>query len=247
MREHIHTGMNRTGVQMSPFDSAALTKDIEDMMPVGAAGDESQIARVRTAYISDADKLGSMPPPGTMKGMVSTSAAAITGKEPQLLLDKLGERLAFERTGTRLYDALIDKVQAIEQAGVATLPLDKLNEIRAQEAWHFAMVADAIRQLGGDATVQTPCADLAGVESQGLLQAVTDPRTSVTQALHAVLIAELADNNGWEMLIALAREQGEEAMAIDFELALMHERDHLLHAQRWQEEAILGGALPGKA
>lgn len=31
----------------------------------------------------------------------------VKGDSPTILLDKLGERLAFKRTGTRLYDALI--------------------------------------------------------------------------------------------------------------------------------------------
>ena len=238
MREHVSTGMNRTGIQMSPFDSSAMSKDIESMMPP-VAGDESAIAQLRTDYIREADTLGSVPPPGTVRGMISTSVSVVTGGEPQLLLDKLGERLAFERTGTRLYDALIGKVDALQQAGTATLPLDQLVEIREQEAQHFVMVVEAIRKLGGDPTSQTPCADLAGVESQGLLQAVTDPRTSVSQALHAILVAELADNSGWEILIALAREQKEEAIATDFEIALLHERDHLQRVRRWFEEAML--------
>ncbi len=246
MKEQVHTGMNRTGIQMSPFDSAALERDIQSLMPPSSA-DPAEIARVRSDYTLDADRLGSVPPPGTVKGMVSTGFAALTGKEPQLLLDKLGERLAFERTGTRLYDALIDKVDALESAGNSTVPLPILIQIRDEEAQHFAIVARAIQHLGGDPTVQTPCADIAGIESQGLLQAVTDPRTTVSQALHAVLIAEMADNNGWEMLIALAQSQGEDQMAADFSAALANERDHLRFIQESFETTLLGGPLTGSA
>lgn len=244
MKEQVRTGMNRTGVQMSPFDTAALERDIRSLMPP-TSGDPAEIARLRSVYITDADQLGSVPPPGTVKGMMSTGAAALMGNEPQLLLDKLGERLAFERTGVRLYDALIDKVDALERAGASTVPLPILIQIREEEAQHFAQVAKAIQSLGGDPTVQTPCADLAGIESAGLLQAVTDPRTTVAQALHAVLIAEMADNNGWELLIALAEAQGHDPMAADFAAALDNERDHLRFVQEAYETAMLGGPLTG--
>ncbi len=244
MKEQVPTGMNRTGVQMSPFDTAALERDIQSLMPP-ASGDPAQIARVRNDYISDADQLGSVPPPGTVKGMMTTGTAALMGNEPQLLLDKLGERLAFERTGVRLYDALIDKVDALERAGTSTVPLPILIQIREEEAQHFALVAKAIQGLGGDPTVQTPCADLAGIESAGLQQAVADPRTTAAQALHAVLIAEMADNNGWELLIALAESQGHDSMAADFTAALDNERDHLRFVQEAYETAMLGGPLTG--
>ena len=242
MREQVHTGMNRTGVQMSPLDSAALENDIRALMPA-ASGDPAEIARIRSAYIRDVDQLGSVPPPGTMKGMLTTSTAALLGNMPQLMLDKLGERVAFERTGVRLYDALIDKVDALEQAGTATVPLPVLVQIRDEEAQHFAMVVRAIQSLGGDPTVQTPCADLAGMESAGLLQAISDPRTTVAQSLHAILLAEMADNSGWEVLIALANEQQHDVMAAEFGTALANERDHLRFIREAYETALFGGPL----
>ncbi len=242
MREQVPTGLNRTGVQMSPLDSAALERDIRSLMPP-ASGDTADIARLRHDYILKAEPLGSVPPPGTMKGLLTTGAAALLGNLPQLMLDKLGERLAFERTGVRLYDQLIDKVEAIESSGTATVPLPVLMQIRDEEAQHFAMVARAIQSLGGDPTVQTPCADLAGIEASGLLQAVSDPRTTVAQSLHALLVAEMADNSGWEVLIALADEQQHDSMAAEFAAALANERDHLRFIREAYETALFGGPL----
>jgi rubrerythrin len=247
MKEQPKMGMNRTGVQMSPLDSHDMTDIAGEMMEETAdLPDLSAMNATRTAYIASADPLGSVPLPGTLTGAVSTTASMLTGNMPQLLIDKLGERLAFERSGTRLYEALIAKVQALEQDGRPTLPVDMLMQIRDQEAEHFAMVADAIRGLGADPTAQTPCADLAGVESGGLMHAVTDPRTTVAQSLHAILIAEMADNNGWEMLIALAEDQKHDEMAADFTAALQHERNHLQLVQSWFEEATLGAPMTRK-
>lgn len=70
-----------------------------------------------------------------------------------------------------------------------------------------------------------------------------DPRTTVTQSLHAILIAEMADNSGWEMLIALAEDQHHDAIAADFRTALQHEREHLQQVQAWFEEATLGASM----
>ncbi len=242
MREQAPTGMNRTGVLMSPFDTAELERDIRSLTPP-APGDMEEITQLRSASIADADALGTVPPPGTMRGLLTTGTAALLGNEPQLLMDKLGERLAFERAGVRLYEALIDKVDALERAGTATAPLPVLLQIRDEEAQHFALVAKAIQSLGGDPTVQTPCADLAGIESGGLLQAVSDPRTTVAQSLHAILLAEMADNSGWEMLIALAHQQQQDAMASDFGTALANERDHLRFIRETYETALFGGPL----
>lgn len=244
MKEQPAMGMNRTGVQMSPIDSSSMCDATRTMMPDDSINpDTSALDDMRAYYIADTDELGSVPVPGTVKGVMSSATSMITGNMPQLFIDKLGERLAFERSGTRLYDALISKVHALEQNGTVTLPLDKLIQIREQEATHFAMVADAIEGLGADPTAQTPCADLAGIESSGLMDAVMDPRTTVTQSLHAILIAEMADNSGWEMLIALAEDQHHDAIAANFNTALQHEREHLQQVQTWFEEATLGAPL----
>jgi hypothetical protein len=232
-------GMNRTGIQMSPFDTKKMEKALATDTEQMASGDTAELALMRSAYINEADPLGSVPAPGTMKGVVKAGVSKIAGNEPTLLLDKLGERLAFERTGTRLYDALITKFEAL-QDGTTSMTLADLQEIREDEARHFFMIAEAIESMGGDPTAQTPCADLVGVESMGLMQVITDPRTTLAQSLHAILVAEMTDNSGWEMLIALAEENGQNAMVPDFSVALDEERMHLQKVQSWFEEATIG-------
>src|SRR5919199_336620 len=96
------TGMNRTGIQMSPMDIKELIEAVENTPP-NPPGDETMMNQMRGEYAAQSDAIGSMPPPGSMKGMAKTGVAAMTGKHPQLLLDKLGERLAFERTSVPLY------------------------------------------------------------------------------------------------------------------------------------------------
>ena len=246
MKEQTSIGMNRTGVQMSPFDTSAMQSGMPPSMTPATPGDETALADMRSSYIVDAEPLGSVPLPGTVKGAITTGMAMLTGNQPQVFIDKLGERLAFERTGTRLYDALITKFEAM-QDGSTSMTLADLQQIRQDEARHVAIIADAIESLGCDPTSQTPCADLAGTESLGLMQAVTDPRTTIAQSLHAILVAELADQAGWEMLIALTEDHGQQAMITDFNVALTEERTHLARVQRWFEEATLGKAISAGA
>ena len=71
--------------------------------------DDSGMVKIRTAYIEAAGPVGSVPPPGTAKGAVKAGMQALTGRKAHVFIDRIGERLAFERTGTRLYEALITK------------------------------------------------------------------------------------------------------------------------------------------
>ncbi|HJV88006.1 MAG TPA: ferritin-like domain-containing protein [Noviherbaspirillum sp.] len=242
MKEQIPVGMNRTGVQMSPFETSTMQAGMPASMTPATPGDDTALADMRSQYITDADAIGSVPVPATVQGAVAAGASMMLGNQPQLLLDKLGERLAFERTGTRLYDALITKFEATQDS-TTSMTLADLQKIRQDEARHFSIVASAIEALGGDPTSQTPCADLVGVESMGLVQAVTDPRTTIAQSLHAILIGEMADNVGWEMLIALAEDQQQISLISDFSVALDEERAHLLQVRNWLEEATLGAVV----
>jgi rubrerythrin len=241
VKESTPMGMNRTGMQMSPFEASAMRAGVTPASPDATINDAA-IGQMRGSYIAEAEPLGSVPLPGTMAGAMTTSISVLTGHAPQVFLDKLGERLAFERTGTRLYDALIAKFEALGDGG-ASASIADLQKIRTEEAHHFAIVADAIESLGGDPTAETPCADLAGVESLGLMQVLTDPRTTFAQSLHAILIAEMADNAGWEMLIALAAEHQQAALVTEFTVALNEERGHLQLVQQWYQQAILGKTL----
>jgi bacterioferritin (cytochrome b1) len=155
-----------------------------------------------------------------------------------VLLDKLSERLAFERMGTRLYDALINKCEVLGESSPGPT-LAALRRIRDEEAQHFLLLNRAVAALGGDPTVQSPCADVAAVASLGLLQVLTDPRTSVPQCLQAILTAELTDNDGWRMLIDLASTLGHAELAADFEKALENEEEHLVSVRDWLSEEVL--------
>jgi hypothetical protein len=239
-QQHEHVGMNKTGVQMSPVNTGRMLDD-DNILSRGTPGDDSAMTRLREAYIADSGGVGSIPAPATMTGMVSMGAHMLLGDQPQILLDKMAERLAFERTGTRLYDALLTKLDALHE-GAGTISREQVAGIRSDEAHHVLLMKASIESMGGDPTAQTPSADLVGVEAMGFVQVLSDPRTNVAQSLHAILSIELTDNAGWETLIALADEHGHTDLVDRFSDALVQERKHLSMIQTWYEEAVGLGA-----
>ena len=238
-----HIGMNRTGLQMSPIQSKKMLELVDDSVSE-PLGDGEAIAEVRSAYIAEAEPLGTVPAPGTAKGMLKSGVEMLTGKRPQVFIDKLAERLAFERGGARLYDGVIAKCTATE--GVAqSIPVEALREIREEEVAHFELLAECLESLGADPTAQTPSADAVGVETSGLLQLVSDPRSSIAHSLHAALNAELNDVASWTMLVALAEEAGHKDMAERFREAEETETRHLTRVRGWYESLMLDEARVG--
>lgn len=236
-------GRNRTGIATSPIDSRRLVEAAEATEP--PPGDDRLFAAERAAWSRDAPPVGTMPPPASLKGIAKTALEKLQGQQPTVLLDKLAERLAFERTGARLYDALIVKLDAASVHAGGPTRAD-LERIRAEEVRHMGVVRDAIEHLGADPTVVTPCADVAGVASLGLVQALSDPRTTLTQGLDTILTAELTDNAAWSLLIELTASMGFDELADRFRVCLAEEEEHLASVRSWLSIALLGqaGAAP---
>jgi len=83
-------------------------------------------------------------------------------------LDKLSERLAFERTGVRLYEALLNKCQTLGESAPGST-LEDIEHIGSEELEHFLLINNVIEEIGGDPTVQSPSADVVGVASMGIM------------------------------------------------------------------------------
>lgn len=224
--------INRTGAKASPIDSAAQAEAAAELSGDVKANGHSELAEVRAEYEREAHPIGTMPPPATARGVGKQIKGAIVRKKPNLLLDKLAERCAFERSGTRLYEGIIAKLEArgTFDGGPS---LEQLQHLRGEELAHFKLLARAIEDMGADPTAMTPCADVTAVASSGLVQVIADPRTTLAQALQAILIAELADGDGWQMLIELCEDAGEDELAEQFEEALREENQHLALVRAW--------------
>jgi hypothetical protein len=225
---------NRTGILIKPDLSAEMIQGAKEFVRQ-AHEDGAEAAPLRADYAREAMPIGSYP------ALIDAGKSA----EPErlmLLLDKLGERLAFERQGSRLYQTLVQKVEAIPAPDERGPSSQDLRHICDEELEHFRLLQKSITALGGDATVMTPSADVIGVISHGVLEVVCDPRTTLAQALQAVLTAELADNDGWQMLQLLAAELGYTDLEAQCNKAIGHEQEHLENVRGWLAAMTLNEA-----
>jgi hypothetical protein len=101
-------GLNRTGIQTSPLASKEAIQGAQEGLP-SSEGSEDGILEVRAEYARESGGVGTVPVPATFKGMLTTAKELIKGTKPTVFIDKLGERLGFERTGVRLYEAALGK------------------------------------------------------------------------------------------------------------------------------------------
>lgn len=205
---------NRTGAHGSPGDARAQ-REAAVRFPPSSPGDGSPLA-LHALCLEDERR----------------AAAMGAGGRATVLLDKLAERLTFERAGTRLYEGLLVKLEAIGtfEGGPSR---DDLASFLEEELTHFHQVREAIEQLGGDPTAMTPSANVSAVIGRGLPLVILDPHGSLADALHAIHVAELADNDGWQMLIALTEFMGHDDLAAGFRRSLATEDVHLDSIRRW--------------
>lgn len=241
MENETKVGMNRTGMQMAPLQGPTQVDYAMSRPAHPQQGDAEALATVRALYIKEAQRVGSVPVPATGKGLAETAVGKLTGKNPEVLFDKLGERAAYERSGVRLYQAMIGKVRASAHPEQAAL-LQDLSHICQEELEHFHMLSGVITQMGGDPTAQTPCADVSGVAALGMLQVLTDPRTTLPQCLQVLLSIELTDNACWELLIELARQGGHEELIGPFQKALAAEQEHETMVKTWLRKMVMEDA-----
>lgn len=252
---------NRTGF----LDKGKMAEEMLESAKEGrptSKGNEEGASEVRMEYIRESGPVGTMPAMGDMmKSMMKTVSKnpgkllSASGKMPAALgeadlvttfLDKLGERIAFERTGVRLYEALMSKVETM--GGEAQGPsIEDVRHIRDEEFAHLELLQEVMTDFGSDPTVMTPCADTSAVAGSGVLKVVADPRANLAQSLSAVLTAELTDEAGWDLLIELAEGIGFHKEAERFRGALEEEGEHVVKVKAWLSALVTGAGARDEA
>ena len=237
MQKNERLTTNRTGSTLNP----ALIQDqvaFAESVPATPVQGSENIKTARMQQIAQAEPAGSLPP---LLNHDSALGRAMNeqGAHAQILADKLGQRLAFERSGVRLYEALMDKVLAMEFAGKAELIAD-ISHIYQEETEHFLMLKNIMEYLGADPTAMTPAANVSGVSAQGFLQVITDPRTTLPQCLEAMLSLELTDSTCWEHLIEAADKAGMGEITENFQQAAQAEKEHVIKIEKWLKTATYG-------
>ena len=243
-------GKNRTGIDMSPMHSKEMVSGAKEFTPAGEFAerteqaatitDASGMVEMKLDYIREADPVGSVPMPGTMKGALKSGMKKAGGHNPEVFLNKLGERLAYERSGVRLYQSVIAKCRAVDDAAPVTV--EGLQHICEEEAEHFLLLKEAMETLGADPTAVTPDANVSGVAAMGMQKVLNDPRTTMAQCLEVLLSIEMTDNAAWELLILLAEDLGLDDLVEPFQHALTQEEEHVQRVRTWYEDMTMAQA-----
>jgi hypothetical protein len=229
-------GPNRTGIQASP-DEIPKLREIASEAPARPAEDLGA-NEMRAQYMKETGGFGSVPPLGSMKGKAVSAMQKIEGHKPAVLLDKLGERLAFERTGIRAYEAVIGKFNALGSwEGGPTH--DLLLHQHDEELQHFQMLTEIIARIGADPTAMTPSADVTAVAGSGIIKVLGDPRTTLPQALQGLLMLEDTDVEGWNGLIGIADSIDQQRLEQQFRQAERTEQTHRTRVREWLSKAVL--------
>jgi len=164
----------------------------------------------------------------------------LAGTNVSRVIDLLNERLTFERSGVKLYDKILERMRNDPQAAPM---VEQMQEHRDEEKEHEEWLEEQIRALGGDARSPSEKSILVRAESQGI-EHVIERDAQLPHDFHALLIAELADNAGWDLLVQLADEVGDRDAKKEFKKRLHEEEEHLLfvrHAvEQFAKDEVLG-------
>ncbi|MBN1206810.1 MAG: hypothetical protein JXB05_18145 [Myxococcaceae bacterium] len=167
-------------------------------------------------------------------------------KNPEKLIDLLQERRTFERMSVLLYDRVLSLIGASQEPQVQGM-LDTMQAYRDEEAEHQAWLEEQIRGLGGDVNRETELSRLVTAEVRGIEHVILHEGAEAHHLFHALLAAELVDNAGWDLLVALAEEADDDEALDAFAMRQAEEEDHLEYLRqtisRYTESRVLGGKL----
>jgi rubrerythrin len=208
-----------------------VTQDAIELSPCDPAQGVT-LGAARGAYLFEAPAAGTMPLPGSLKEMAAGAVKSLFGQDMAVLLDALGARLQFERTGARIYEALLTKARALDPVDGGPTEA-ALVEIYNDELAHFQLLQDTITALGADPTAVTPTANVQAVATMGVLQVVSDPRLGMRETMQASLLIELVDKDSWHLLVRVAEALGQEQLAARFRVALDVEEQHVVRVRGW--------------
>jgi len=160
----------------------------------------------------------------------------LAGKNVGRVIDLLNERLAFERTGVRIYDRMLLRMRLAEDGEVQRM-VDRMQRYRDQEREHEEWLEEQIQTLHGDDHVPTEKSVLVLAETQGLERVIhRDPR--LDHDFHALLSAELSDAAGWDLLVRMAEQFGDREARREFKQRHREEQEHVLFVRKVVERFL---------
>jgi len=194
----------------------------------------SQESSIETYHIGAQTPVPYLPIATTLAASPSSTVFHTTAPAP--LLRQIRARLAFERTSTRLYEVLLDRIDVSHTAPRSqrgALERETLVRFRNEEAAHFELLCEALVSIGAD-----PLVELDNIVSDPISATVAASPTGASldqsEALEILLDAEQADEAGWRRLVASAHAYGMDELAHRFEHAHAEEIGHVRQLLAWR-------------
>ena len=143
-----------------------------------------------------------------------------------IYVQKVADRLAFERGETRLYSLAINRLQNSSKSSHQEI-IDLLKVNRQNEENHAALVKEALRSRDPGALESWELFDGVNLAYRGFFETIVNPHSDLPRIIQILFFAKLADHAEWEILIHLAQKVSEEKRMSQFEEALTEELKQL--------------------
>jgi hypothetical protein len=140
------------------------------------------------------------------------------------LVELLRERLACQQACIRMYDALLAHL-ATEEPAIARIAV-RVQLHRDEEEAQTVWLGQELRKLGADLSQASARAELVQRELKGLEEVALESGAIASQKVHALLVAELANEASWALLAELAIAAGDEPARLEFEERRLCENRH---------------------
>ena len=74
-------GMNRSGIDMAPEGAEQMAQAVREFPP-SSPGGEQTLAEYRSSYVTEAEPIGTVPMPGTLKGAAKAGMQKLGFQSP---------------------------------------------------------------------------------------------------------------------------------------------------------------------
>jgi hypothetical protein len=153
----------------------------------------------------------------------------LAAKNRSKVIDLLIERLEFERASVERCDLVLEALRP--RGGPWASILGHLRLIREEEKEHEEWLEEQVKALGGDPHEESDAVRALLNEWRLIIEGeMSSPDPA--HLFQALLKAELLDNGGWELLLALAEQANDEEASQAFRQRLHEEQEHLLFVGR---------------
>lgn len=156
-----------------------------------------------------------------------------------IYIQKLADRLAFERGETRLVSLAINRLERAKSA-VPSRAISVLQINQSHDETHAELVRKILLSLKPEALDSWRLFDGVNRAYRGFFDVLVSPHSDFLRIFQILYFAKLASNGEWEVLIDLTRKFNGAEASRPFKEALAQERQHLTEIKQIYYQLVVG-------